>query len=103
MDARDPGATSRVTLATEVECREPGGKETALRVFRDAAGAEWDVLAGRESWGMVVAIFVAREGSTPARQAHLEVSSSDEGARLLGRMTQEELQILLENSSPKPT
>jgi hypothetical protein len=78
-------------------------KESVVRVFRDKVGAEWDVMVGRESWGMVVAIFVLREGPEPPRQALMDVTAADEGNRVLLGMTEKELQAMLDRSVPKPT
>ena len=74
-----------------------------MRVFQDSTGREWEVAVGRESWGTVVAIFFLRKESEPPRQALLEVSSADDGYRLLLGMTQGELQALLGESVLKPT
>jgi hypothetical protein len=74
-----------------------------VRVFQDPTGREWEVVVGRESWGTVVAIFILRKGSEPPRQSLLEVSSADEGSRLLLGMTQGELQALLGGSVLKPS
>jgi len=51
----------------------------------------------------VVAIFVAREGKEPPRQALLETASADEGTRLLMSMEAEDLQVLLRNAVRKAT
>ncbi len=74
-----------------------------MRVFQDSTGREWEVVVGRESWGTVVAIFILRKESEPPRQALLEVSSADEGNRLLQEMTKGDLQALLGGSVLKPT
>lgn len=74
-----------------------------MRLFRDPGGREWEAIVGRESWGTVVAIFLLREESGPPRQTLLEVSSADEGNRLLMEMTPEQLQGLLAGSVLKPT
>lgn len=60
-------------------------------------------MVGRESWGTVVAIFVARTGQEPPRQALLKAASADEGNRLLMSLEEEELQVLLGNADLKPT
>ena len=61
------------------------------------------MLVGRESWGTVVAIFVARGGTEPPREALMEVSSVDEGNRVLLSMSAEKLHGLLMASKQKPT
>jgi len=73
-----------------------------MRVFKDLLGNEWEVVVGRESWGTVVAIFVLRGSTESPRQALFEVSSWDEGNRLLQEMTDEELRDLLGASERKP-
>jgi hypothetical protein len=79
------------------------GKESNVRQFRDSTGREWEVVVGRESWGTVVAIFVARGGTEPPREAMMEVSSADEGNRVLLSMSVEELHGLLLASKQKQT
>lgn len=74
-----------------------------MRRFRDTTGREWEVVVGRESWGTVVAIFVAVGGLEPPREAMMEVSSADEGNRVLLSMSGRELNGLLLASKQKPT
>jgi len=74
-----------------------------LRIFKDGAGKNWDVVVGRESWGTVVAIFVVQEGPEPPRQTLMNVRSSEEGTRELREMSEEELGDLFEASAAKPT
>ena len=74
-----------------------------MRRFQDPAGREWEVVVGRESWGTVVAIFVATGDPEPPREAMMEVSSADEGNRVLLTMSSEELHELLLASKQKPT
>ena len=73
-----------------------------MRRFKDPRGVEWEVVVGRESWGTVVAIFVPRGEHASPRQALLDVSSWDEGNRLLLGMSQGDLQDLLMASDEKP-
>src|SRR5688500_15051418 len=52
----------------------PGGQPTLgwmIREFEDCSGRVWDVVAGRESWGAIVAIFVPADGADSPRQAPL--------------------------------
>ena len=74
-----------------------------MRVFKDLLGNEWEVVVGRESWGTVVAIFILRGKDEPPRQALLDVSSWDEGNRILLGMAEDELRDLLGASVLKPT
>lgn len=75
--------------------------EIDVRVFQDSDGREWEVVVGRESWGTVVAIFIPREDSELLHQALLDVTSADEGNRILQGMNLQELQALLGGSVPK--
>ena len=74
-----------------------------MRIFKDLLGNEWEVVVGRESWGTVVAIFVLRKGTEPPRQALMDVSSWDDGNRILLEMSQEDLRDLLGESVQKTT
>ena len=74
-----------------------------MRVYKDEEGRSWDAVVGRESWGAVVLIFVAREGSDPPRQTLMSVRSPEEGNRELKGMTEKELGDLFEGSAAKPT
>jgi hypothetical protein len=76
-------------------CRD---EEAAVRVFEDREGREWEAFVGRESWGAIVALFSRRRGSEPPRQVLLQVTSPEEGSRLLRRMAEEELIALLERA-----
>lgn len=73
-----------------------------MRAFRDKLGREWEVMVGRESWGNIVAILVPRKSSEFPRQTHLAVPSLGEGNRVVLGMSEEELQVLLLDSVPKP-
>jgi len=77
-------------------------EEWQVRKFKDLLGNEWEAVVGRESWGTVVAIFVARNGSASPRQALFDVSSWDEGNRILQDMTDDDLRELLGASTTKP-
>lgn len=90
---------------------------TTMRTFTDERGRGWDVVAGRESWGSIVALFIPRadgaggaggagapDGARGAiRQAPLRASGYEQGNRELARCTEEELQELLDRSVPKET
>jgi hypothetical protein len=73
-----------------------------MRTFRDDSGALWDVVAGRESWGALYAIFVPRDGGgRTIRQAPLQASGYDEAARELTDLDDGALQRLLDSSEAK--
>lgn len=80
-----------------------------MRMFRDARGDRWDVVAGRESWGTLVAIFIprerhgaeGREGGNRIRQAPLGSRSYEEAAGELRSLDDDELRSLLERSVVK--
>lgn len=72
-----------------------------MRSFSDADGTLWDVVVGRESYGIVVALFFPRAGPESPRQAHLDVSSSDEGNRVLRDLTDDALLGLFQRSEER--
>jgi hypothetical protein len=72
-----------------------------VRTFADDAGRGWDVVAGRESWGAIVAIFVPRAGQAEVRQAILEATSYGEAEAVLGALDEARLRELLRDSEPK--
>lgn len=73
-----------------------------MRTFEDGSGARWDVVAGRESWGAIFAIFVPREASSGGiRQAPLKASGYDEAVRELRDVDVAALRALLDASEPK--
>lgn len=72
-----------------------------MKRFQDREGVEWEVVAGRESWGAIVALFVpAREGPE-IRQAPLAAAGYGDATILLESMSVAELQDLLDGSAPK--
>lgn len=74
-----------------------------MKTFRDEDGTEWDVVAGRESWGAIFAIFLPRDGRRDdIRQAPLHASGYDEAARELDALDEDGLRTLLGRSEPKP-
>jgi len=82
-----------------------------MRSFEDGDGRVWDVVAGRESWGAVFAIFIPRRGSsdgtagekaTPEpRQTPLEATGYAAANRELDGLDDDELRALLARSAPK--
>jgi hypothetical protein len=71
-----------------------------MKRFRDRDGAEWDVVLGRESWGLLLALFVPRAPG-PARQTPLAASGLDTGAQELDELDDDALQALLDRSDIK--
>lgn len=73
-----------------------------MRRFRDRQGREWDVVLGRESWGLHCALFVP-VGATeqPIRQAPLTAAAFDAGMQELNALDDAGLQELLDRSTIK--
>lgn len=71
-----------------------------MRRYTGPDGGEWDVVAGRESWGAFFAIFVPRDEGV-VRQAPLNAESTGEANRILADMDDEALEGLLAASVPK--
>lgn len=74
---------------------------TLMRTFEDSRGRRWEVVAGRESWGAIFAIFVPEAHDADLRQSLLGSSSYEEANGELGRMDEDELRALLARSNPK--
>ncbi|MGD2068398.1 MAG: hypothetical protein PVI57_06910 [Gemmatimonadota bacterium] len=83
-----------------------------MRAFQDEDGRAWDVVAGRESWGAIFAIFIPRRGAPegpdggdtpPVRQALLEAVAYGDANVELERMSDDDLRRLLHRSVPKNT
>ena len=72
-----------------------------MRRFADRDGGEWEVVAGRESWGAIVALFIPTTDGVEIRQAPLSGSGYDTAAAELDRMSEHDLRALLERSNPK--
>ena len=72
-----------------------------MRRFADRDGGEWEVVAGRESWGAIVALFIPTADGVEIRQAPLNASGHETAAAELDRMSDDDLQELLERSDPK--
>ncbi len=72
-----------------------------MRRIEDEAGARWDVVLGRESWGALYALFVP-VGAGEARQALLRSAGYNSAQQELDEMSEERLLELLRNSEPKP-
>lgn len=82
-----------------------------MRSFEDEDGRVWDVVAGRESWGAVFAIFIPRRGSsddatgergeTGPRQTPLQATGYAQANRELENLDDDGLRQLLARSDPK--
>jgi hypothetical protein len=72
-----------------------------MRRFTDTTGRDWEVVAGRESWGALFAIFVPVGGEEAVRQTPLSASSYEDANRELGGLEESELRDLLRRSEPK--
>jgi hypothetical protein len=73
-----------------------------MRRFVDANGAEWDVVAGRESWGTLCALFVpVRRPGAPVRQTVLPGSGTETAELAIDEMTDDALHELLQRSTIK--
>jgi hypothetical protein len=73
-----------------------------MRRFRDRQGREWDVVLGRESWGLHCALFVP-VGATeqPVRQTPLAATAFDAAMQELDAFDDTGLQALLDRSTIK--
>lgn len=72
-----------------------------MRVFTDASGRRWDVVAGRESWGTLVALFVPSGWTGDILQTQLMASGYEVAEQELDRLDEEELQAMLEKARPR--
>lgn len=73
-----------------------------MRRYTDRDGTRWDVVAGRESWGTLVALFIPEGSGGQVRQANLAAPSYDQAVVELDRLSEEQLQEMLDASTPKP-
>ena len=65
-----------------------------MRTIIDSAGARWDVLIGRESWGTLVLLFSPRDGGE-TRQAVLAAETPMAAEQELDGMSDERLLEML--------
>lgn len=72
-----------------------------MRTFTDEEGRAWEVVAGRESWGAIFAIFLPGHGEGEIRQTPMRASSYEEANGELHELTEAELRDLLDRSRPK--
>ena len=72
-----------------------------MRRFKDEAGAEWELVVGRETWGGLYAIFIpVIEGEM--RQAPVQATGYEDATAQLESLTESELRGMLVLSLPKP-
>lgn len=71
-----------------------------MRRFIDPAGNHWDVVVGRESWGVNVALFVPLGGGC-LRQSILTAASASHAGVALDEFDDSALRILFERSTEK--
>jgi hypothetical protein len=74
-----------------------------MRRFDDDDGQSWEVVAGRESWGALFAIFIPVDGpeGLDMRQAPLSASSYEEATADFDVLDDVGLRELLGRSEPK--
>lgn len=74
-----------------------------MRRFEDDSGQDWEVVAGRESWGALVAIFVPVDGASGLEMRHspLDAESWEQAAAGFERMDDAALRALFARSEPK--
>jgi hypothetical protein len=80
--------------------RRGASSEVEMRRFTDRTGAEWDVVLGRESWGLLLALFVPR-ASGDVRQTPLSSTAFDAATQELDTLDDDALQALLDRSAIK--
>ena len=73
-----------------------------MRRFSDSHGRTWEVVAGRESWGGFVALFIPALRNETLRQAPLLASGHEQANAEIEAMDDEGIQELLERSVPNP-
>lgn len=72
-----------------------------MRRFVDREGRAWDVLAGRASWGVTCALFIATGHEAQVRQATMMPESVEAAQRELDDLDESALAALLESSTPQ--
>lgn len=72
-----------------------------MRRFTDREGKSWEVVAGRESWGAIVALFIPVGEDATIRQAPLSAPGYEQAEAELDAMGDRGLQDLLDGSRPK--
>jgi len=72
-----------------------------MRTFEDGLGRKWEVAVGRESWGVIVAMFLPADGGRDVRETPLEVGGYEEGVAEVEALDQEGLKEMFERSRAK--
>lgn len=74
-----------------------------MRRWIDEQGQAWDVVAGRESWGVSLALFVPVGAGRrePIRQALLRAAGYDDAQRELDSLDDAALGALFRSAQPK--
>jgi hypothetical protein len=72
-----------------------------MRRLTDDSGRSWEVVAGRESWGIIYALFIPVEGEGELRQTPLSAVSYEAAERELDALADDGLEDLLARSVPK--
>ena len=74
-----------------------------MRRFDDHEGQSWEVVAGRESWGALFAIFIPVGGpeGLAMRQSPMSASSYEEATAAFDTLDDDGLRELLGRSEPK--
>ena len=73
-----------------------------MRRFTDAEGRAWEAVLGRESWGVLFAIFVPVKSGPAVRQTALPAEAVERATADLADLGEDELRSLFERSQPKP-
>jgi hypothetical protein len=71
-----------------------------MRRFTDSRGRTWEVVAGRESWGGFVALFIPVEGDETLRQAPLLASGHEQANAEIEALNDDGIEELLQRSVP---
>jgi len=72
-----------------------------MRTFDDALGRKWEVVVGRESWGVTVAMFIPADGGDDVRETPLEVDGYEEGIAEVEALDERGLKDIFERSRAK--
>lgn len=73
-----------------------------IRLYRDHRGGRWEVLLGRESWGVQLALFVSRDEDA-VRQTVLDATSQEEATRYLSDLDEEGIDEVFQKSERRVT
>ena len=73
-------------------------EQNSVRRFEDRHGRSWDVVIGRESWGVHYALFVPVGSGDDVRQTILRASAYDEAVAEIDALDDARLQQMLDAS-----